>query len=70
MNEREVWESEFQQCFLAPVFSNTTNLINQALITMLNAGKLTERPLERLAEFSDRKFYRTFFLHRWSCGNA
>ena len=47
MKERETWENEFQQRFLAPVFSHSTDLINQAQNILLNAGKLTEKPLER-----------------------
>jgi len=47
MDEREVWETEFQRHFLAPIFSNTANLINEAQALMINAGKLTEKPLER-----------------------
>jgi len=48
MNDREVWESEFQRCFLSPIFSNTANLINEARALMINAEKLTEKPLEKL----------------------
>ena len=50
MNEREAWETEFQRLFLAPIFSDTANRINQAQTIMINAGRLTEKPLERLGE--------------------
>ena len=60
MNEREAWETEFQRLFLAPIFSDTANRINQAQTIMINAGKLTEKPLERLEKVL-RKFYEHCF---------
>ena len=47
MKAREAWETEFQRQFLSLVFRDTETVINQSHQVINEAGKGTERPLQR-----------------------
>nr|CAB3265645.1 E3 ubiquitin-protein ligase rnf213-alpha-like [Phallusia mammillata] len=48
MSGREKWEDAFQKRFLSHVFVNTDSVLNKAHQVILDAGKLTEKPLHRM----------------------
>ena len=47
MKARDIWEKEFQRHYLTMVFKDAENIINKARNVMVNAGNMTEKPLER-----------------------
>ena len=47
MKAREMWEKEFQLHYLTIVFKEADNIINKAKTTLVNAGNMQEKPLER-----------------------
>ena len=52
MKARDAWEKEFQRHYLTMVFKDAENIINKARNVMVNAGNMTEKPLERWARLS------------------
>ena len=47
MKTRDAWEKEFQRHFLTMVFKDAENIISRARNVILNAGNMTDKPLER-----------------------